>query len=165
MQQPHPPADLERCAGDATGRSRDQQGTQAEAELIDEVGLDEGAEQAGAALAEDLRQSIPCERVDHRDGVDGVLVGPADLAASMGVPGQQSHPEVLAAVHRVFEAVTAAGKKVGVNAFDPAGADAYLAAGAHFLSASADVTILARGAEALAARFIPASAAAQTDTY
>ena len=99
------------------------------------------------------------------DGVDGVLVGPADLAASMGVPGQQSHPEVLAAVHRVFEAVSAAGKKVGVNAFDPAGADAYLAAGAHFLSASADVTILARGAEALAARFIPASAADQTDTY
>ncbi|WP_313477502.1 aldolase/citrate lyase family protein [Microbacterium sp.] len=99
------------------------------------------------------------------DGVDGVLVGPADLAASMGLPGQQSHPDVLAAVQRVFEAVTAAGKKVGVNAFDPAGADAYLAAGAHFLSASADVTILARGAEALAARFIPASGADETDTY
>lgn len=99
------------------------------------------------------------------DGVDGVLVGPADLAASMGFPGQQSHPDVLAAVHRVFEVVTAAGKKVGVNAFDPAGADALLAAGAHFLSASADVTILARGAEALAARFIPASGAVDTDSY
>ncbi|MEV7631518.1 HpcH/HpaI aldolase/citrate lyase family protein [Microbacterium sp. NPDC089318] len=99
------------------------------------------------------------------DGVDGVLVGPADLAASMGFPGQQSHPEVLAAVQRVFQAVTAAGKKVGVNAFDPAGADAYLAAGAHFLSASADVTILARGAEALAARFIPGSGDDETDTY
>lgn len=99
------------------------------------------------------------------DGVDGVLVGPADLAASMGLPGQQSHPEVLAAVHQVFEVVTATGKKVGVNAFDPAGADAFLDAGAHFLSASADVTILARGAEALAARFIRASAAAEADTY
>ncbi|MFD5224756.1 HpcH/HpaI aldolase/citrate lyase family protein [Microbacterium sp. NPDC058342] len=99
------------------------------------------------------------------DGIDGVLVGPADLAASMGLPGQQSHPDVLAAVHRVFEAVTGAGKKVGVNAFDPAGADAYLADGAHFLSASADVTILARGAEALASRFIPASEGPRAETY
>lgn len=99
------------------------------------------------------------------DGVDGVLVGPADLAASMGLPGQQTHPEVLAAVHRVFQAVTAAGKKVGVNSFDPATSDAYLADGAHFLSASADVTILARGSEALVARFIPASGDAATETY
>ena len=99
------------------------------------------------------------------DGVDGVLVGPADLSASMGLPGQQGHPDVVASVHRVFEAAHAAGKKAGVNAFDPAGADAYLAAGADFLSASADVTILARGSEALAARFIPASDEAGTDSY
>lgn len=99
------------------------------------------------------------------DGVDGVLVGPADLCASMGLPGQQGHPDVVAAVHRVFEAAHAAGKKVGVNAFDPAAADAYLEAGADFLSASADVTILARGSEALAARFIPASGATGADTY
>lgn len=99
------------------------------------------------------------------DGVDGVLVGPADLAASMGVPGQPGHTDVVAAVHRVFEAVIAAGKKVGVNAFDPAAADAYLTAGAHFLSASADVTLLARGAEALAARFIPASEGGGADAY
>ncbi|MEJ1087124.1 aldolase/citrate lyase family protein [Microbacterium sp. Mu-80] len=99
------------------------------------------------------------------DGVDGVLVGPADLAASMGVPGEQGHPEVVAAVRQVFEAVIAAEKKVGVNAFDPKTADAYIAAGAHFVSVSADVTILARGAEALAARFIPASASSSADTY
>lgn len=99
------------------------------------------------------------------DGVDGVLVGPADLAASMGHPGQQNHPEVVEAVHRVFAAVTAAGKKVGVNAFDPATADAYLTQGAHFLSASADVTLLARGSEALVARFIPDASAPDAAAY
>jgi 4-hydroxy-2-oxoheptanedioate aldolase len=52
-----------------------------------------------------------------------------------------------------------------VNAFDPAAADAYLQAGADFLSASADVTILARGSEALAARFIPASGTGGADSY
>ncbi|WP_309064693.1 HpcH/HpaI aldolase family protein [Microbacterium sp.] len=99
------------------------------------------------------------------DGVDGVLVGPADLAASMGFPGRQTHPEVREAVRRTFQAVTAAGKKVGVNSFDPTISDAYLADGAHFLSAGADVTILARGSEALAARFIPASGGTASETY
>lgn len=88
------------------------------------------------------------------DGVDGVFVGPSDLAASMGVLGQQTHPEVTAAVLRAFEAVRGAGVPVGVNAFDPAVADTYLAAGATFVLVGADVALLARGSEALAARFV-----------
>lgn len=87
------------------------------------------------------------------EGVDGVLVGPSDLAASMGFLGQQTHPEVVAAVHRAFEAVRAAGKPVGVNAFDHAVAQSYLDAGATFVLVGADVALLARGTEALAARF------------
>jgi 4-hydroxy-2-oxoheptanedioate aldolase len=90
------------------------------------------------------------------DGVDGVFVGPSDLAASMGVLGQQSHPDVEAAVLRTFDAVRAAGTPVGVNAFDPAVADRYLAAGASFVLVGADVALLARGSESLAARFITA---------
>ncbi len=93
------------------------------------------------------------------DGVDGVFVGPSDLAASLGLLGQQTHPDVEAAVLRAFEAVRAAGKPVGVNAFDPAVADRYLAAGASFVLVGADVALLARGSEALAARFIGAPGA------
>lgn len=88
------------------------------------------------------------------DGVDGVFVGPSDLAASMGVLGEQTHPEVTAAVLRAFEGVRAAGKPVGVNAFDPAVARAYLDAGATFVLVGADVALLARGSEALADRWI-----------
>ncbi|MCR2827217.1 aldolase/citrate lyase family protein, partial [Microbacterium sp. zg.Y909] len=87
------------------------------------------------------------------DGVDGVFVGPADLAASMGLLGQQSHPDVSAAVRRTFEAVRAAGKPVGVNAFDPAVAERHLDAGASFVAVDADVALLARGSEALSARW------------
>lgn len=90
------------------------------------------------------------------DGVDGVFVGPSDLAASMGVIGQQTHPEVVDAVRRTFAAVTAAGKPVGVNAFDPAVADGYLDAGASFVLVGADVAVLARGSEALATRYVGA---------
>jgi len=87
------------------------------------------------------------------DGVDGVFVGPSDLAASMGFLGQQTHPEVTAAVRRTFDAVRGAGKPVGVNAFDPVVARSYLDAGASFVLVGADVVLLARGAEALAAQF------------
>jgi 4-hydroxy-2-oxoheptanedioate aldolase len=71
----------------------------------------------------------------------------------MGLLGEQTHPDVVAAVRRAFDAVTAAGKPVGVNAFDPAVADAYLNDGARFILVGADVALLARGSEALAARF------------
>jgi len=87
------------------------------------------------------------------DGVDGVFVGPSDLAASMGLLGQQSHPEVVATVHRAFRAVQDAGTPVGVNAFDPALAREYTAAGARFLLVAADVALLARASEAVAAEW------------
>lgn len=95
------------------------------------------------------------------DGIDGVFVGPSDLAASMGLLGQQTHPDVVAAVTRAFTAVRAAGKPVGVNAFDPAAAEAYVDAGAAFLLVGADVAILARGTEALAARWSTGDGAAR----
>lgn len=88
------------------------------------------------------------------DGIDGIFVGPSDLAASMGLLGQQTHSDVVDAVHRAFEAVRGVGKHVGVNAFDPALARAYLEAGATFVLVGADVTLLARGSEDLGARFI-----------
>ena len=87
------------------------------------------------------------------DGVDGVFVGPSDLSASMGLLGQQAHPDVVAAVRRAFRAVLDAGKPVGVNAFDAQMARGYLEDGAAFLLAGADVALLARGSEAIAAEF------------
>ncbi|NLA66310.1 MAG: 2-dehydro-3-deoxyglucarate aldolase [Leucobacter sp.] len=43
-------------------------------------------------------------RIAETDGVDALFVGPSDLAASMGFLGQQSHPDVVAAVMRSIEA-------------------------------------------------------------
>lgn len=99
------------------------------------------------------------------DGVDGVFVGPSDLSASMGLLGQQTHPDVVAAVLRTFDAVRAAGRPVGVNAFDPAAARSYLDAGASFVLVGADVALLARGSEALAAAFIPAPESDERASY
>ena len=94
------------------------------------------------------------ERIVAVDGVDGILVGPADLAASMGRLGRQDHPDVVEAVLRSIRAAVEAGKPAGVNAFDLAAAERYLAAGAAFVLVGADVALLARASEALADRFV-----------
>ena len=93
------------------------------------------------------------------DGVDAIFLGPSDLAASMGLLGQQEHPRVRGAVEHCLGAAQAAGKPAGVNAFNPETARAYLAAGAAFVLVGADVALLARGSEALAAAYIPAGPA------
>lgn len=99
------------------------------------------------------------------DGVDGVFVGPSDLAASMGLLGQQSHPDVTAAVLRAFAAVQSAGKPVGVNAFDPQVAQQYMGAGASFVLVGADVALLARASEVLAERWVPSISADARASY
>ncbi|MBF4561580.1 HpcH/HpaI aldolase/citrate lyase family protein [Microbacterium sp. VKM Ac-2870] len=99
------------------------------------------------------------------DGIDGVFVGPSDLAASLGVLGEQTHPDVVDAVRRAFGAVQAAGTPVGVNAFDPQVAQSYVDAGATFVLVGADVALLARGSEALAARWVPAGGGGDRVSY
>ncbi len=86
-------------------------------------------------------------------GVDAVFIGPADLAASMGKLGQPEHPAVVAAIEQALVTIAGSGKGAGVNAFNEAVARRYLAAGASFVLVGADVAMLARGAEQLAARY------------
>lgn len=95
------------------------------------------------------------------DGVDALFVGPADLAASMGYLGQQNHPKVIEAVLHTIAAGRAAGKPVGVNAFVPADAEHFIAAGASFVAVGADVAILARQTEALVDHFIQVAGATE----
>lgn len=94
------------------------------------------------------------EAIAATEGVDAIFIGPSDLAASMGVIGQQAHPDVVAAVHRAIEACRRAGKPVGINAFDPALAHSYLDAGIDFILVGADVAILARQSEHLATEYL-----------
>lgn len=52
-------------------------------------------------------------------GVDAVLIGPADLALSMGIPGGWSDPRVQAEVDRIAEAARAAGRPAMIVALNP----------------------------------------------
>lgn len=99
------------------------------------------------------------------DGVAGVFIGPADLSASMGLLGQQEHPRVVEAVLSTIKACKEANKFVGVNAFNDKMIQKYLAAGADFVNVGADVAILARHTEAIAAKYIDSAITAPSASY
>src|SRR5262245_1522270 len=86
-------------------------------------------------------------------GVDGVFIGPADLAASLGHRGQPAHPEVRAKFDTAFATILAAGKPAGTLASDETVAREFLAAGCSFIAVGIDTMLLARATSALAARF------------
>jgi len=87
------------------------------------------------------------------DGVDGVFIGPADLHASMGYPGETANPNVLPLIEEAMQRIRRCGKAPGYLSPVEADARRMLGAGALFVAVGADVGLLARGAETLAAKF------------
>jgi len=87
------------------------------------------------------------------DGVDGVFIGPADLHASMGFPGETSNPAILPLIEEAMRRIRKAGKAPGYLSPVEADARRMLAAGCTFCAVGADVGLLARNAEALRAKF------------
>ena len=81
-------------------------------------------------------------------GVDAVFVGPSDLAASLGHPGEPGHPDVKEAVLTSIRRIRAAGKPAGILTTDPGLYDAAIEAGAVFVSKDIDIAALRRGLSA-----------------
>ena len=77
------------------------------------------------------------------DGVDGLLIGPADLSIALGVPFQLGSPTFLAAVRRVRAATDAAGKPFGVITSGAELARRWLDEGARIIIAGSDAALLA----------------------
>jgi 4-hydroxy-2-oxoheptanedioate aldolase len=103
-----------------------------------------------AETAEALAQ---IEAIAAVDGVDGIFIGPSDLSASMGHPGDPNHPEVRAAIDDALQRIRAAGKAPGILATDEARARECLALGAQFVAVGLDLVLLRTAADTLAARF------------
>jgi len=82
------------------------------------------------------------------DGVDGVFIGPADLAADMGYPGNTAAPEVQATIDATLAAIMASGKSAGILTFDAKAAQRYSAMGVTFLGIGSDVAVLVKAVTA-----------------
>ncbi|MGB7264977.1 MAG: HpcH/HpaI aldolase/citrate lyase family protein [Terracidiphilus sp.] len=93
------------------------------------------------------------EAVAAVEGVDGIFIGPSDLAAAFGHLGNPKHPEVQAAIKDAAARIRAAGKSAGMLTGNADDAEALFEMGYNFTAVGGDVGLLARSAEATAARF------------
>lgn len=87
------------------------------------------------------------------DGVDGIFVGPSDLAAAMGQLGNPGHPDVQAAIKNLFERAKAAGKPAGTLAPVEADARRYMEWGASFVAVGSDLGVFRGATQALRDKF------------
>ena len=86
------------------------------------------------------------------DGIDGLFIGPSDLAASLGHLGNLTHPEVQAAIAYACSRAVSLDKPIGILAHSEAVARHYFEMGYMFVAVGSDVGILANGSSSLAAR-------------
>lgn len=100
--------------------------------------------QAGLDALEDIAA------VDH---VDGVFIGPSDLAASLGQIGNPGHADVQAAIADAARRLKSLAMPSGILAARQDDARRYIDWGFTFAAVGSDLGILAHGADALARSF------------
>jgi len=93
------------------------------------------------------------EKMAAIDGVDGLFIGPQDLAADLGPLGNPSHPDVQAATADAIARIKRTGKVPGLLNFNETDAKKWIEQGAQFVAVTSDQFLLARETAAVAARF------------
>lgn len=75
-------------------------------------------------------------------GIDGLFVGPGDLAAAMGHIGDIAHPDVQALIADAAKAAASAGKPVGIVGPNPAMVRRFLDYGYSFAAVASDLALM-----------------------
>ena len=91
------------------------------------------------------------EAIAAVEGVDGLFIGPADLSASLGHPGQMTHPAVLDLMASAAQRCKATGKPIGTIGNHPEAVAQYRAAGFDYVAIASDLGLLMQGAKAVTA--------------
>ena len=82
-------------------------------------------------------------------GIDAVMVGPADLSISLGVPGDFQHPKMVAAMEAIRDSCNAHGIAPGTQTRNIGLAKFWKERGMRFLGCSSDTTMLYERATAI----------------
>lgn len=82
------------------------------------------------------------EKIVATEGIDGIFVGPFDLSAAMGKPGQLSDPEVRGAIRHIQSVCKNAGKFSFIFAPNEASAKEYFNMGFDSVTMGMDATVL-----------------------
>jgi 4-hydroxy-2-oxoheptanedioate aldolase len=91
------------------------------------------------------------------DGIDGIFVGPNDLAASLGHLGNVNHPEVVKAIDHAIETCLRLNKPAGILTGTAAQAHKYFKQGFVFVAGGSDIGLLSNGVRNLARDAMPAA--------
>lgn len=92
------------------------------------------------------------EEICAVDGVDGVFIGPADLAASMGHLHDLDAEPVQTAIDEALGVIVASGKIAGCLSFEAERAAHYEKMGARFVAVASDVALLGAALRWVASR-------------
>jgi 2-keto-3-deoxy-L-rhamnonate aldolase RhmA len=79
------------------------------------------------------------ENICRVPGVEGIFIGPYDLSASLGKPGQVTDADVQNAIGKVIDAGRREAKLIGAFSGNDAGATALLKKGVNFLTIGTDL--------------------------
>lgn len=93
------------------------------------------------------------EKIASVDGIDGVFIGPNDLAASFGHLGNWGHADVQAALKDAVTRLKKIGKPAGILTPNEEEAKRFIDWGYTFVAVGSDLGLLTRNADALAKRF------------
>jgi 4-hydroxy-2-oxoheptanedioate aldolase len=93
------------------------------------------------------------EEIAMVDGVDGVFIGPSDLAASLGHLGQPQAEPVQSAIREAGARLAAVDKAAGILTVHEAEARRYMEWGYSFVAVGIDTNLLAKAADSLAQSF------------
>ena len=88
-------------------------------------------------------------------GIDAVLIGPYDLSASYGKPGQVNDPEIVDAIGRVTKACLEAGVRLGMFGVSADAVRPYLDKGFTLIIAGVDTLMLGHAAGNMLAELRP----------
>ncbi len=93
------------------------------------------------------------EEIAAVDGIDGIFIGPGDLAASLGYPGEPNHPNVRTAIEGAVRRIHACGKPAGILTPDASFAKRLMTMGVTFTAVGIDAMALVKASESLLAQF------------
>ena len=93
------------------------------------------------------------EEIAAVPGIDGIFIGPSDLAASLGHVGDAGHAEVKAAIEGAVKRAAALGKPCGIFSPDLPFVRRIMGLGLSYAAIGVDTVALARASENLLAEF------------
>jgi 2-dehydro-3-deoxyglucarate aldolase/4-hydroxy-2-oxoheptanedioate aldolase len=109
---------------------------------LDEIREHQNRETLIIAQIESVRGLEAIDELVRVDGLDALLLGPADMSISLGVAGQWDHPKLWSAIDRIIEACNAAGRWPSIHVRNPEFAVKAIKQGMKLVSCGADSAML-----------------------